>query len=309
MRFEDDCLVTNGRATHIACLFDNRARDDPARTLRVFDELEKQLPDEQKDAFRKAWRLSAERNWPRLKSRCFEVWQRSVERVWRPDGEEFKLAVAMLTKLPGAQEAEWLDWCLNEFLRRLSLPDGFHFSSAQYWLEWLKQFRCWTGTQARHLLQEIDESKQPLTLDTISNLLASPAISQPADRICIALTFLMRERNRLALNREKLTDEQVEAFERKKHFIGTLPEGAGMLRLFALLKDLPTPHYGHNSPWHEFGPDERTAWRAEVVDAAAHSEAQRHGLIEHLLWQTRSDRNAQRICVATARVGSSGCID
>ncbi len=292
MHFENERLITaKGDILRIAGVFEKNI-DDPAHLLRVFDKVENELPDSEKKTFRQAWFTDARRYWPQLKTNCFDVWRNSVERVWRPDGEEFKIAVGMLSNLPGAEEPEWLAWCLEVFYRRLSRPDGFHFSSAQYWLEWLKQFRCWTGTQVRRLLQEIDEAKQAPALDTISNVLASPAISQPADRISIALTFLMRERNRLALNRDKLTDEQIEVFEREKHFIGTLPEGAGILRLFALLKDLPTPHYDRNCPWYEFGPDERSAWRAEVVSAAAHREVQRHGLIEHLLWQTRSDRNA-----------------
>jgi hypothetical protein len=292
MHFENERLITaKGDILRIAGAFEKNI-DDPAHLLRVFEKVENELPDSEKKTFRQAWFMDARRHWPQLKTNCFDVWRNAVERVWRPDGEEFKIAVGMLSNLPGAEEPEWLAWCLEVFYRRLSRPDGFHFSSAQYWLEWLKQFRCWTGTQVRRLLQEIDEAKTALVLDTVSNLLASPAISLPADRVCIALTFLMRERNRLALNREKLTDEQVEAFEREKHFIGTLPEGPGILRLFALLQDLPTPRYGDNSPWHEFGPDERAVWRAEVVGAAAYNDAQRHGLIEHLLWQTRSDRNA-----------------
>ena len=262
------------------------------RVLAILDKAETDLPGGQRLEFRRAWDGNVQRLWwPAVNLRCFELWKYALEHQRRRDGSTQTWAVEFLRALPAATKAdEWFEWCFNEFLKRLAIPDGFLFGRAQDWVDCLQEFQCWTGLTVRQLFHAVEQSKESLTLDRIFNLVRPATELSSRDRACFALTFLMRERNRLSELGSKLERDHIQKFKEQKQHVGNLPEGQTLLRIYARLDDLPSRRYDDKSVWLEFGPDERAAWRADIVNIAGEQATIRQGLIEHILWQTQNDR-------------------
>lgn len=254
----------------------------------------------ERDAFIDEWGRQIKSWWRHLLSQpCLEAWKTSFtgssqERRQLPGPEKF------LAAFPAAlDDADWLGWCVGEFARRAAMKDGFcryeyEAPSIDIWVNCIEQFKCWSGSLAKRLFDAMDGFdadgfvQKRLLFETPKRILTPDSGLAESDRACIALAFLTREHERLAKMRDRPSEAAVKEFEALKDFVGELGGGRAILRVFSCLRDLPMERYGSDAVWSEFGPDEKAAWRTEVAEMVFDLTDIRHGLIEHLLWRTRS---------------------
>src|SRR5262249_17889535 len=142
--------------------------------------------------FTRRWTEEIRRLWPSVSHDCFECWKSALEHHTTRNLWSDLWALDFFRGLPPAAETdEWFAWGLDEFLKRLALPDGFRIGQPQDYVDCLQEFRCWTGPTARRFLYALDQPNDALKLDRVAGLLSPVRELSSRDRSCIALTFLV----------------------------------------------------------------------------------------------------------------------
>lgn len=234
------------------------------------------------------WDDQVRRRWDRLSKPCLEAWKATIPR-WGTN------ATKIFVVLPAAiDDANWLAWCVDDFAQRASVKDGFGVSVDQNrWLKCIEQFSCWTDIDARKFFEAVDTLRATISFETATHILSPGSALTGSARVCMALTILAYASEGLTKSSDKPSKEQLEKYKSLENYVAQLDNGNTILRVFSRLQELPTQRYDTRSIWSEFGPDAKAAWRTDIIEMLAEATDLRHGLIEHVLWRTRSSQRPE----------------